>query len=153
MAVARPPSGLAEQVRRRVDPLQSRTRSRPAPRPFIEEFRAPPPPNRDHVKEACGSRDVTWPHPIEASVYVGTSDSSGLGLRSRVEVAESGTAPGGFAGGPSAAAAPPAPPASLSAHASVSGGLPAPRPASAPGGHAEERMSQRDTLVHLFAGG
>lgn len=30
---------------------------------------------------------------------------------------------------------------------------PEPRPASAPGGHAGERMSQRDTLVHLFAGG
>lgn len=33
------------------------------------------------------------------------------------------------------------------------GGLLGPRPASTPGGHAEERMSQRDTLVHLFAGG
>ena len=32
-------------------------------------------------------------------------------------------------------------------------GRPDPRPASAPGGHAAERMSQRDTLVHLFAGG
>lgn len=32
-------------------------------------------------------------------------------------------------------------------------GRPDPRPASAPGGHAGERMSQRDTLVHLFAGG
>lgn len=32
-------------------------------------------------------------------------------------------------------------------------GRPGPRPASAPGGHAGERMSQRDTLVHLFAGG
>lgn len=41
----------------------------------------------------------------------------------------------------------------LSAHASDCGGLLSPRPASAPGGHAEERMSQRDTLVHLFAGG
>ncbi|KAJ8791099.1 hypothetical protein J1605_020900 [Eschrichtius robustus] len=30
---------------------------------------------------------------------------------------------------------------------------PDPRPASTPGGHAGERMSQRDTLVHLFAGG
>ncbi|XP_055268764.1 solute carrier family 25 member 36 isoform X1 [Moschus berezovskii] len=37
--------------------------------------------------------------------------------------------------------------------AAFAGGRPDPRPASAPGGHAGERMSQRDTLVHLFAGG
>uniref|UniRef100_A0A8P0PQZ9 Solute carrier family 25 member 36 n=1 Tax=Canis lupus familiaris TaxID=9615 RepID=A0A8P0PQZ9_CANLF len=31
--------------------------------------------------------------------------------------------------------------------------VPGPRPPPAPGGHAGERMTQRDTLVHLFAGG
>lgn len=86
--------------------LPSCTRSHPAPRPFIEE-----PPPRSRERGVRGS-DVTRPLPIGASVYVGTSDSSGLGLRSLAEVAEAGTPPGGSAGGPSVAAAPPAPPAS-----------------------------------------
>lgn len=51
------------------------------------------------MKEACEPRDVTRPNPIGASVYVGTSDSSRLALRSPAELAGAGTPRGGFAGG------------------------------------------------------
>lgn len=111
-ATAGQPPGSAGQERGSGRPTYPPARAPILPRG--PSLRSPPPSPRlrDHVKEACGARDVTRPRPIGASVYVGTSDSSGLGLRSLAEVAEAGTPPGGSAGGPSVAAAPPAPPAS-----------------------------------------
>lgn len=105
------------------------------------------------MKEACESRDVTRPNPIGASVYVGTSDSSRLAQRSPAELAGAGTPRSRFAGGLPQRRLRPLPGVPFLALAAGRGGPLGPRPASAPEGHAEERMSQRDTLVHLFAGG
>uniref|UniRef100_A0A5F9DNS4 Solute carrier family 25 member 36 n=1 Tax=Oryctolagus cuniculus TaxID=9986 RepID=A0A5F9DNS4_RABIT len=151
---ARPPPGHA-------------LRPRPAA-PFIQKALS------DHVKEACGPRGVTRLGPIGSSVYVGeggrAADSS-RPLRSRPrlrlplsgsgcrEIAEPGRAAArrerrgeGCAGGsshrPRGALRLPS-----GTEAVGRSGRPDPRPASAPRGHAGERMSQRDTLVHLFAGG
>lgn len=126
------------------------------------------------MKQACQNPDVQRRGPMGASVYI--AGGWGAGLRhihaptpsrpsrhhraarwvgSRTLTSGGRRRGSTLLGGPcrwlSAAASPPA---SLAARGALCGSSPGPKPpASAPGGHAGERMSQRDTLVHLFAGG
>lgn len=131
-------------------------------------------PLSDHVKQACQNRDVKRREPMGASVYIAEGARGGPPTDSRPRTqppyrhlraahwVRSGTLSSGgrrrgstLLGGPRRSlSAAVSPPASLAVLGVLCGSSPGPKPpASAPGGHAGERMSQRDTLVHLFAGG
>ena len=131
------------------------------PAPFIEKRLS------DHVKEACRLRDVMQRGPMVASVYVGGAVVGiffPTSLPPRCPLARVVSAERELRGGPRRLLLQPRlrqlPSPSVGRRAAPGRGgscglrgRPDPRPASAPGGHAAERMSQRDTLVHLFAGG